>query len=152
MALFENKPDHWLALTVVWMALIAATLVFAWFSVTEYLRRDAILKGGREVSARVVAHYRSGPSALASCSLRIEFRDRLTAFQDGMAIGCGELDDYPVGRRLNIVANMERGDWLPADQGRFSPAILGVVLGLVGIVLAGVHSLRMRARPDSEIY
>ncbi|KQX20096.1 MULTISPECIES: hypothetical protein [unclassified Sphingomonas] len=152
MALTENKPDHWLSLGIIWVVLIVATLVFAWFSATEYLRRDAILSGGRELSARVVAHYRSDPSPLASCSLRIEFRDRLTAFQDGLAIGCSELGDYPVGRRLNIVANMARGDWMPAGQGRFPSAIFGVVAGLVGIAFAAVHTLRMRAQPDSEVY
>lgn len=152
MALSENKPDHWLALTIIGVALIVVTLVFAWFSVTEYLRRDAILSGGRELSARVVAQYRSDPSALANCSLRIEFRDRLMAFQDGMPISCDDLSDYPVGRRFDIVANMARGDWMPAGQGRFPPAIFGVVLGLVGIVFAAVHTLRMRAQPDSEVY
>jgi hypothetical protein len=152
MALFENKPDHWLALTIVWAALIAVTLIFAWFSVIEYLRRDAILSGGRDLSARVVAQYRSDPSALASCSVRIEFRDRTMAFQDGMAVGCGDLDDYPVGRRLNIVANMARGEWMPADQGRFPATVFGIVLGLVGMAFAGVHTLRMRAQPDSEVY
>jgi len=152
MALSENKPDHWLALAVVWMALIIVTLIFAWFSVTEYLRRDAILTDGRDLSARVVAQYRSDPSALARCSVRIEFRDRAMAFQDGMAVGCGDLGDYPVGRRLNIVANMARGDWMPADQGRFPTTVFGVLLGLVGIVFAGIHSVRMRGRPDSEIY
>lgn len=152
MALFENKPDHWLSLSIIWVALIVATLVFAWFAATDYLRRDAILSDGRELSARVVAQYRSDASALANCSLRIEFRDRIVAFQDGMAIGCDQLPDYPVGRRFAIVANMAQGSWMPADQGRFPAAIFGVVLGLVGIVFAGVHTLRMKRRPDSEIY
>jgi hypothetical protein len=152
MALSENKPDHWLSLGIIWAALIVATLVFAWFSATEYLRRDAILSGGRELSARVVARYRSDPSSLASCSLRIEFRDRVMAFQDGLPIACDALDDYPVGRRFDIVANMARGDWMPAGQSRFPSAIFGVILGLVGLALVGIHTVRMRERPDSEVY
>lgn len=152
MALAENRPDHWLSLRIVWAVLIVFTLVFAWVSATEYARRDAILRGGRELSARVVAQYRSDPSPLAICSLRIEFRDRTMAFQDGLPIACGELADYPVGRRFAIVADMERGDWMPAGQGRFPPAIFGVVTGLVGLAFAGVHTLRMRGQPDSEVY
>ncbi|QEH78333.1 hypothetical protein EIK56_09250 [Sphingomonas sp. C8-2] len=152
MALAENKPDHWLSLRIVWAALIVATLAFAWISATEYWRRDAILRGGRELSARVVAQYRSDPSPLASCSLRIEFRDRTMAFQDSLPIACDDLADYPVGRRFAIVANMARGDWMPAGQGRFPPAIFGVVAGLVGLGLAAIHTLRMRAQPDSEVY
>lgn len=152
MALFENRPDHWLSLRIIWAVLVAATLVFTWTSAAEYLRRDAILSGGRELSARVVAQDRSDPSSLAACSVRIEFRDRSTVFQDSMAVSCNDLALYPVGRRFAIVANMERGDWMPAGQGRSSPAVFGVVLGLIGISLAGVHTLRMRAQPDSEIY
>lgn len=152
MALSENTPDHWLSLRIIWSVLIVATLAFAWVSATEYLRRDAILSGGRELSARVVAHYRSDPSPLATCSLRIEFRDRTMAFQDGLPIACSDLADYPVGRRFGIVANMARGEWIPAGQGRFPAAIFGVVLGLVGIVFAGVHTLRMKRQPDSDIY
>lgn len=152
MALSENKPDHWLALTIIWVVLIMATAVFAWFSAAEYLRRDAILRGGRELSARVVAHYRSDPSSLASCSLRIEFRDHVVAFQDGLPVACDTLGDYPVGRRFDIVADMARGDWMPAGQGRFPSAIFGVIFGLVGLALVGIHTLRMRGRPDSDVY
>jgi len=152
MGLAENKPDHWLTLKIIWVALTALTLVLAWVSAAEYLRRDRILSAGRELSARIVAQYRSDPSPLASCSLRIEFRDRATAFQDGLAVACDALADYPVGRRFAIVADMERGDWMFADRGRVPPAAFGMVLGLVGMALAGVHMARMRAQPDSEIY